>query len=236
MLGVSIVLFVVLLAVLFAVAAVTAGFGDLMKPAFQDARPVGMPDGRVRPGDLDDLRFNVVLRGYKMAEVDAVLHRMARELAERDAVLAELRGDTTFRRGVAVPPYEAVQPYDQVQPYEAVQPYEQAQPFDAAPSSEPTATAVLYDPTPAETAPSFESPSYESASYESPSYESPSYELTPEPLPYEPPPLAPVDAPTELLQPVDDETQGFEVYEAPPLPEAPPAEEPSAEETSPDHG
>ncbi len=235
MLGVSIVLFVVLLAVLFAVAAVTAGFGDLMRPAFQDARPVGMPDGRVRPGDLDDLRFNVVLRGYKMAEVDAVLHRMARELAERDAVLAELRGDTAFHRGVAVPPYEAVQPYDQVQPY------------DAAPSSEPTATAVLYDPTPAESAPAYESPSYEGGSYES----APSYELTPEPLPYEPPPLALLDAPTELLQPVDDETQGFEVYEAPPLPQEPLSDasfsqeplhqEPlpeslPVEETSPDHG
>src|SRR3978361_146522 len=90
-LGVSIVLFVVLLAVLFAVAAVTAGFGDLMKPVFQDARPGGLPEDRVAPGALDDLRFNVVLRGYKMAEVDAVLHRLARELAERDAVLAELR-------------------------------------------------------------------------------------------------------------------------------------------------
>jgi DivIVA domain-containing protein len=97
-LGVSIVLFVVLLAVLFAVAAVTAGFGDLMKPVFQDARPVGMPEGQVTPNDLDALRFNVVLRGYKMAEVDAVLHRLSRELGERDAVLAELRGDTSFRR------------------------------------------------------------------------------------------------------------------------------------------
>jgi DivIVA domain-containing protein len=111
-LGVSIVLFVVLLAVLFAVAAVTAGFGDLMKPAFQDARPVGLPDGQVRPGDLDDLRFNVVLRGYKMAEVDAVLHRMARELAERDAVLAELRGDHTYQRGLPVPPYDPPAPYE----------------------------------------------------------------------------------------------------------------------------
>jgi DivIVA domain-containing protein len=111
-LGVSIVLFVVLLAVLFAVAAVTAGFGDLMKPAFQDARPVGLPDGQVRPADLDDLRFNVVLRGYKMAEVDAVLHRMARELAERDAVLAELRGDHTYQRGLPIPPYEPSVPYE----------------------------------------------------------------------------------------------------------------------------
>jgi DivIVA domain-containing protein len=106
-LGVSIVLFVVLLAVLFAVAAVTAGFGDLMKPVFQDARPVGMPDAAVTPEDLDALRFNVVLRGYKMAEVDAVLHRLSRELGERDAVLAELRGDASFRRPVAYEPADA---------------------------------------------------------------------------------------------------------------------------------
>ena len=104
MLGVSIVLFVVLLAVLFAVAAVTAGFGDLMKPVFQDARPVGLPEAAVTPDDLDALRFNVVLRGYKMAEVDAVLHRLSRELAQRDAVLAELRTGTSFHRPPSAPP------------------------------------------------------------------------------------------------------------------------------------
>ena len=168
MLGVSIVLFVVLLAVLFAVAAVTAGFGDLMKPTFQDARPVGLPERQVSPYDLDPLRFNVVLRGYKMAEVDAVLHRMARELAERDAVLAELRGEHTVQRGLLVPPYEPVTVYD--------------------------------------------------------------------PSPYMPPPVAPSDAPTQVLTPVvddavteqfllGDETQGFPVYEAPPLAQEQPEHE-----------
>ena len=112
MLGVSIVLFVVLLAVLFAVAAVTAGFGDLMRPVFQDARPVGLPETKVTPDDLEALRFNVVLRGYKMTEVDAVLHRMAREIAERDAVLAELRGEHTYQRGMPSPPYEPPAPYE----------------------------------------------------------------------------------------------------------------------------
>ncbi len=121
MLGVSIVLFVVLLAVLFAVAAVTAGFGDLMKPTFQDVRPVGMPEHVVGPNDLEALRFNVVLRGYKMTEVDAVLRRLSRELAERDAVLAELRNQgvrTSFRPEPPVsppaqPPAAAVAPVAQ---------------------------------------------------------------------------------------------------------------------------
>ncbi len=124
MLGVSIVLFVVLLAVLFAVAAVTAGFGDLMKPVFQDARPVGLPEAQVAPDDLDALRFNVVLRGYKMAEVDAVLHRMSRELAERDAVLAELRFGQAPRSFRPEPPLHppvdhqwAEQPTELMAPY-----------------------------------------------------------------------------------------------------------------------
>jgi DivIVA domain-containing protein len=119
-LGVSIVLFVVLLAVLFAVAAVTAGFGDLMKPVFQDARPVGLPEHQVVPDDLEALRFNVVLRGYKMAEVDAILHRLSRELAERDAVMAELRDggrSRSFRpEPPPLPPYADL-PTEQIVPY-----------------------------------------------------------------------------------------------------------------------
>ncbi|MDX6258203.1 MAG: hypothetical protein QOJ11_4537 [Frankiales bacterium] len=125
MLGVSIVLFVVLLAVLFAVAAVTAGFGDLMQPVFQDARPVGLPEQPVGPDDLDALKFNVVLRGYKMTEVDAVLHRLSRELAERDAVLGELRGGPPARSFRPEPPDQS--PYESGQlgdrPTELMAPY-----------------------------------------------------------------------------------------------------------------
>jgi DivIVA domain-containing protein len=110
----------VLLAVLFAVAAVTAGFGDLMKPAFQDARPVGLPERQVTPDDLEALRFNVVLRGYKMADVDAVLHRLSRELAERDAVLAELRDGGRSRSFRPEPP--PLPPYREL-PTELMAPY-----------------------------------------------------------------------------------------------------------------
>jgi DivIVA domain-containing protein len=119
-LGVSIVLFVVLLAVLFAVAAVTAGFGDLMRPVFQDARPVGLPETKVSPDDLEALRFNVVLRGYKMNEVDAVLHRMAREIAERDAVLAELRGEGRQMSFRPQPPQHGDDPTELLSPYSEV--------------------------------------------------------------------------------------------------------------------
>lgn len=53
-----------------------------------------LPDGPVRPPDLADLSFTVALRGYRMDEVDAVLDRLTRELAERDHHLARLRSRT----------------------------------------------------------------------------------------------------------------------------------------------
>jgi DivIVA domain-containing protein len=163
-LGVSIVLFVVLLAVLFAVAAVTAGFGDLMQPVFQDARPVGLPEQPVGPDDLDALKFNVVLRGYKMAEVDAVLHRLSRELAERDAVLAELRGGTPSRsfrpEPPERPPYEGAylddQPTDLMAPY--VDPDVDTDEHPAVGAYEPEAFRTVRHDDPTEIFPGIEGP------------------------------------------------------------------------------
>ena len=143
MLGVSIVLFVVLLAVLFAVAAVTAGFGDLMKPAFQDARPLGLPEQPVSPDDVEALRFNVVLRGYKMAEVDAVLHRLARELAERDAVIAELRDGGRSRSFRPEPP--PLPPYTEVAT-ELMAPYVDPDVLEGPPAVEEPAVAAPLEP------------------------------------------------------------------------------------------
>ncbi len=42
----------------------------------------------VAADDLERVRFGMALRGYRMAEVDALLDRLAAELRERDARLA----------------------------------------------------------------------------------------------------------------------------------------------------
>ena len=67
------------------VAAVAAGYGRPMAEVYDDR-----PDALVRAGqrlDADDLRavkFSTALVGYRMSEVDALLHRLATELeAER---------------------------------------------------------------------------------------------------------------------------------------------------------
>jgi len=87
---VYVVLVLAALVVLFVVAAVAAGRGDLMAEVLPDRRPVELPDEPLSPADLDGLRFGVGLRGYRMDQVDAVLDRLAAELARRDELIAQL--------------------------------------------------------------------------------------------------------------------------------------------------
>lgn len=66
--------------VLLAVGLVAAGRLDVMSRAVPDAPP-GLPPGPVTPEELASLKLPVVLRGYRMADVDEVLDRVAVELA-----------------------------------------------------------------------------------------------------------------------------------------------------------
>lgn len=66
-------------AVLLAVGLAAAGRIDGMSRAVPDAPP-GLPDGEVTPEALRGATLPVVLRGYRMADVDDVLERAAAEL------------------------------------------------------------------------------------------------------------------------------------------------------------
>ncbi|ORT49064.1 DivIVA domain-containing protein [Frankia sp. KB5] len=79
---------VIVAAVVFAVAALAVGRFDRLAPAPPDGAPTGLPAGMVTAGDVARTRFGMALRGYRMAEVDAVLLRLADELAWRDDELA----------------------------------------------------------------------------------------------------------------------------------------------------
>jgi DivIVA domain-containing protein len=90
----------VIAVVVFGVAAVAAGHGGTLGPD----RPVAaapLRDGPVDAGALAAVSFPVVVRGYRMDAVDAVLDRLGAELAERDARIAELTS----------PPAPAADPY-----------------------------------------------------------------------------------------------------------------------------
>lgn len=77
---------------LFLLASFTFGRGEQLAPMPADTSPVVLPANRPVTGrDVHRLRLSVVLRGYRMSEVDWVLDQLATQLDERDRELAELR-------------------------------------------------------------------------------------------------------------------------------------------------
>ena len=79
------VTFLALLAVvlvLFSAAVVATREGSVMADAPQDLPDLDLPDRPLRPEDVAGLRFSMAPRGYRMSEVDAVLERLADELAD----------------------------------------------------------------------------------------------------------------------------------------------------------
>jgi DivIVA domain-containing protein len=74
--------------VLFLLVSFVFGRGEELAPMPPDSVPVELPDQRpATAADVERLRLPVVLRGYRMHEVDWVLDRLAGELADRDQEL-----------------------------------------------------------------------------------------------------------------------------------------------------
>ena len=77
---------------LFLVASFTFGRGEEMVPALPDGTPVELPDDRLADGDdVRAVRLSVVLRGYRMDEVDWLLDRLAEQVEARDREIGRLR-------------------------------------------------------------------------------------------------------------------------------------------------
>jgi DivIVA domain-containing protein len=77
-------------AVLFGAAVVATRGGGELAEAPPDVADLGLPKGPLRASDVEALRFPLAVRGYRMAEVDAALERLADELAARDRLIADL--------------------------------------------------------------------------------------------------------------------------------------------------
>ncbi|GHI65582.1 DivIVA domain-containing protein [Streptomyces asoensis] len=85
-----IALAVVVAAVTLAVVGGGEGSGPLPEAAPERLHDPLPPDRPVDRSDIDHLRFPLAVRGYRMADVDDALNRVAAELAERDARIADL--------------------------------------------------------------------------------------------------------------------------------------------------
>lgn len=76
---------IVVVVVLAATFVVAARGGVTMAQAYDDRPDVTLPaDRALRSTDLRDIRFTVGLRGYRTAEVDALLARLEAELSVRE--------------------------------------------------------------------------------------------------------------------------------------------------------
>lgn len=95
-----VVLSILVVLVAGAVAALAVGRlgADVSVAMPEPVHPTGhdvLPAGEVTRAALADVRFDRAIRGYRMDQVDAVLDRLAEELASRDARIAELSRPAT---------------------------------------------------------------------------------------------------------------------------------------------
>lgn len=77
--------------VVVGVVLLTAGRADPLEPEPVTRGLTGADEPVRSPDEVAAIRFPVVLRGYRMDDVDAVLDRLSRELAERDTEIRTLR-------------------------------------------------------------------------------------------------------------------------------------------------
>lgn len=77
-------------AVVFLLVSVVFGRGEELPALPPGASPTRLPASGVTGDDLRSVRFQLVLRGYKMTEVDWVLRRVGDELDDLRARVAEL--------------------------------------------------------------------------------------------------------------------------------------------------
>ncbi|WP_106181576.1 DivIVA domain-containing protein [Prauserella shujinwangii] len=92
------VIMLLVAAVVFLLAAVVFGRGEELAPLAPGSSPTRLPAEDITGEDVGAVRFQLVLRGYKMSEVDWVLSRLGSEIdglrervAQLEAELAEHR-------------------------------------------------------------------------------------------------------------------------------------------------
>ncbi|KAA9158873.1 DivIVA domain-containing protein [Amycolatopsis acidicola] len=80
-------------AVVFLLAAVVFGRGEELAPLPPSSSPTRLPVRDITGDDVQKVRFQLVLRGYKMSEVDWVIRRLGTEIDGLRARVAELEAE-----------------------------------------------------------------------------------------------------------------------------------------------
>lgn len=85
------VVMILVAAVVFLLASVVFGRGEELPALPPGASPTRLPASGIAGEDVRNVRFQLVVRGYKMSEVDWVLRRLGGELEDLRAEVDELR-------------------------------------------------------------------------------------------------------------------------------------------------
>jgi DivIVA domain-containing protein len=80
-------------AVVFLLAAVVFGRGEELAPQPPGSSPTRLPVRDITGEDVQAVRFQLVLRGYKMSEVDWVTRRLGDEIDTLRARVTELEAE-----------------------------------------------------------------------------------------------------------------------------------------------
>jgi DivIVA domain-containing protein len=124
---------IVIMVVLYVVAAKVLPAGEQIAPAVRDDAPWALPATReLTASDVAEVRLPVALRGYRFAETDLLLDRLGDELRARDAEIARLRAELA---GPA--PSAAPQPQPQgVNPYSEQSYAAESEPAESEPAGD----------------------------------------------------------------------------------------------------
>jgi DivIVA domain-containing protein len=93
------VVMVLVAAVVFLLVSAIFGRGEELAPLPPGASPTRLPASDITSEDVRALKFQLVLRGYRMSEVDWVLNRLAGEVDELRTRIAELERALDERAG-----------------------------------------------------------------------------------------------------------------------------------------
>jgi DivIVA domain-containing protein len=110
--------------------------GEQIAPSVRD-EPIWTfaPDHRLVAEDVERVRLPVALRGYRFAETDQLLDRLADELRERDAEIARLQSHDALPEPDFRPPERNLSPADPA-PTDVSQPDVLATEHSATPAPE----------------------------------------------------------------------------------------------------
>ena len=133
--------------IVFGITVLVTGDDPGLAPVEPDGRALPLPSDRpLSEPDLTELRFDTVLRGYRMGQVDSALRRAAYDIGYKDELIRVLRAEVDALRAGRLPEAEVLR-----RAREAAAAPIQATPAQSAPAPAPAQPAPPAPPQPGST-------------------------------------------------------------------------------------